>query len=45
MKNGFEDFQFDNCVTRYTQNFPIFPPFSFAFSRKESRLPFLHPVC
>ena len=42
MKNAFEDFQFEDCVMRCTQNVPVFLSFSFVFSRKESRLPFLH---
>ena len=38
MENGFEDVQFENCVTRYTQNVPIFLSFSFLKKRKSPTL-------
>ena len=39
-----KDFQFENCVKRYTQNFPFFLSFPLFSQEKKVILPFLHTI-
>ena len=36
VKNVFENFYHEDCVTRYIQNLPIFPPFSVFFLKSSN---------